>query len=291
MSTIPVSLTQEQFEQYIRPYLSVAKRGYECRIPLYKIFNYILYRLHTGCQWERLPIDNIPQQSPKKEISYHAIYHHFRKWSRDGSLERVFEHSILTIRDQIDSHRLNLDGSHAPAKKGGEAVAYQGRKKAKTSNVLPISDANGFILATTTMPLNSRIIYALPSNSSSGSVLPLLGATSMQIRLLTPKLPAKFASITNSFPTSRKTSVPARRPNADASAYSTATSTSCASPVSGPLLGLTSFAPCWFALTAKPLISWAHISSFTPSSISVTYWLRKSLNEFIATITRPIHRA
>lgn len=85
----------------------------------------------------------------KKEISYHAVYHHYRKWSRDGSLERVFQHSIGWIRDQIDTRHLNLDGSHALAKKGGEAVAYQGRKKAKTSNVLPITDANGCILATT----------------------------------------------------------------------------------------------------------------------------------------------
>ena len=67
MSTIPVSLTQAQFEQYIRPGLSVAKRGYECGIPLYKIFNYILYRLHTGCQWARLPIDNDPDNPPKKK--------------------------------------------------------------------------------------------------------------------------------------------------------------------------------------------------------------------------------
>ncbi len=85
----------------------------------------------------------------KKEISYHAVYYHYRKWSRDGSLERVFEQSILSIQAQVDTHHLNLDGSHTPAKKGGEAVAYQGRKKAKTSNVLPITDANGFILATT----------------------------------------------------------------------------------------------------------------------------------------------
>jgi hypothetical protein len=49
MSTIPVRLTQEQFEQYIRLSLSVAKRGYPRRIPLYKGFNYILFRLHTGC--------------------------------------------------------------------------------------------------------------------------------------------------------------------------------------------------------------------------------------------------
>lgn len=61
----------------------------------------------------------------------------------------MFQHSLLTIRDQLDTHHLNLDGSHTPAKRGGEAVAYQGRKKAKTSNILPITDANGFILATT----------------------------------------------------------------------------------------------------------------------------------------------
>jgi hypothetical protein len=50
MNTIPLSLTQEQFDQYICPALSVAKRGYECSIPLYKVFNYILYRRHTVCQ-------------------------------------------------------------------------------------------------------------------------------------------------------------------------------------------------------------------------------------------------
>ncbi|TVR18376.1 MAG: hypothetical protein EA396_15190 [Anaerolineaceae bacterium] len=67
MSAIPVSLTQEQFECYIRPSLSVAKRGYECRIPLYKVFNYILYRLHTGCQWARVPIDPASNDPPKKK--------------------------------------------------------------------------------------------------------------------------------------------------------------------------------------------------------------------------------
>ena len=34
-------------------------------------------------------------------------------------------------------------------KKGGESVAYQGRKKGKTSNIIPITDANGFIVAST----------------------------------------------------------------------------------------------------------------------------------------------
>jgi hypothetical protein len=67
MSTIPVSLAQDQFEQSIRPALRVAKRGYACSIPLYKGFNYILYRLHTGWQWERLPIDTDPNDPTKKK--------------------------------------------------------------------------------------------------------------------------------------------------------------------------------------------------------------------------------
>jgi transposase len=105
----------------------------------------IAYRLSVGTSAHRPR----PRRPDKKEISYHAVYHHDRKWSRIGSLERVFPHSILSIQAQVDTHHLNLDGSYAPAKKGGEAVAYQGRKKAKTSNVLPITDAKGFILATT----------------------------------------------------------------------------------------------------------------------------------------------
>ena len=66
MSTILTSVTEKQFEAYVRPYLSTARRGYESKIPLYKIFNYILYRLHTGCQWARLPIDPDPERPEKR---------------------------------------------------------------------------------------------------------------------------------------------------------------------------------------------------------------------------------
>ena len=67
MSTIPISVTKEQFDVHIRPHLSTAKRGFECKIPLHKVFNYILYRLHTGCQWDRLPIDPDPDAPEKKK--------------------------------------------------------------------------------------------------------------------------------------------------------------------------------------------------------------------------------
>ena len=96
-----------------------------------------------------MPIDPDPEDSEKKEISYHAVYYHHRQWSKDGSLEKVWKGSILSIQEQLNLSELNLDGSHTIAKKGGESVAYQGRKKAKTTNILPVTDGKGFILATT----------------------------------------------------------------------------------------------------------------------------------------------
>lgn len=87
--------------------------------------------------------------SRKKEISWQAVYYHWQKWSGDGSLERVWQRSIQTLQADLDLTRLNLDGSHAIAKKGGESVAYQQRKRAKTSNILPITDGKGYVLAST----------------------------------------------------------------------------------------------------------------------------------------------
>ena len=105
--------------------------------------------LHTGCQWYQLPIVAEPDNPDKKEISHDAVYYHFSKWSRDGSLQKVWEHSVMTITPALNLSEIILDGSHVIAKKGGEAVAYQGRKKAKTTNILPMTDATGFIVAST----------------------------------------------------------------------------------------------------------------------------------------------
>jgi transposase len=49
----------------------------------------------------------------------------------------------------LDLSVLNLDGTQSLAKRGGEKVAYQGRKKGKTSNILPVTDRNGFVIAST----------------------------------------------------------------------------------------------------------------------------------------------
>jgi transposase len=127
MARIPINVNETQFEQHFRPHLSTAKRGFECKIPLYKVFNYILYKLRTGVQWEFLPIDDNEDGQP--EISYQAPYYHFRKWSRDGSLQRLFDASIMTIRGELNVSELNLDGSHSAAKKGAKKSGIKGERK------------------------------------------------------------------------------------------------------------------------------------------------------------------
>ncbi len=149
MSTIPTSVTEDQFDEHIRLLLSTAKRGYVCQIPLVKVFNDILYRLHTGCQWAHLPTAPARTDPEKKRLAGKRSTIISRTWSADGSLQQVWEQSIQTICKDLDVLRLNLDGSHTLAEKGGESVAYPHRKRAKTSNLLPITDAQGDVLAST----------------------------------------------------------------------------------------------------------------------------------------------
>lgn len=128
MSKIPTQLSEEQFATYIEPHLSKAKRGFVSRTPLFKIFNYILHVLHTGSQWETLVTDPHPTEPEKKEITYHGVKHHYYKWVRDGSFEKVWSKSIelLIHQEQLDRSVVNLDGSHTTAKKGAMTSAIKG---------------------------------------------------------------------------------------------------------------------------------------------------------------------
>ena len=62
---------------------------------------------------------------------------------KDGSWQRAYEAIVQSHRGLLDLSSGHFDGTHTPAKRGGEAVAYQGRKKQKTSNTLWLVDAKG----------------------------------------------------------------------------------------------------------------------------------------------------
>ena len=69
MSEIPTRVTEEQFARFFEPYLSQAARGFVCRIPRYKLFNYILYWLRSGCQWDEIPIEQQVGSEKKKSVT------------------------------------------------------------------------------------------------------------------------------------------------------------------------------------------------------------------------------
>jgi hypothetical protein len=48
---IPTQLTKQHIQQYVNSYLSEAKHGFVGNQSLYKVFNHVLYKLYTGCQW------------------------------------------------------------------------------------------------------------------------------------------------------------------------------------------------------------------------------------------------
>lgn len=135
MAAIPVELTEEQFDTHIKPHLSVAKRGYESKQPLFQIFNLVLHVLHTGCQWEKTPVPVNTDGQPL--MSWQVPRYHFYKWSKDGSFERLFQAGILKIRYELNLSILNLDGSHSAAKKGAKKspIRAESAQKPATSSL------------------------------------------------------------------------------------------------------------------------------------------------------------
>ncbi len=79
--------------------------------------------------------------------SWQSVYFHFQKWSKDGSWERIQQTILSRYKYLLDLLSVQLDGTHTPTKRGGEAVAYQDRKRTKTSNMLILTDSLGILLS------------------------------------------------------------------------------------------------------------------------------------------------
>ena len=127
---LPIRVTQNEFNVYIKPYLSKGKRGPKTKISYYKLFNYVLYVLHTGIQWDQL-------RTCRNEIYWTNVCKHHNRWSKDGSYQRLFVSSVAVL-DKIGKLNLSLfhiDGTNVVAKKGAPESDIQDtniRKAIKT---------------------------------------------------------------------------------------------------------------------------------------------------------------
>jgi len=123
---LPVKIGLAHFNKYVRPCLSPAHRGPKAVLSRYEVFNYILYVLHTGIQWNKLQIE-------RKKVHWSQVYKWHLRWSKDGSYKNLFETSVGTLLDEglLDLSTLHGDGSNTVAKKGVLELGTQGTNTRK----------------------------------------------------------------------------------------------------------------------------------------------------------------
>src|SRR5450432_3146278 len=116
---IPTSLSLEQFDEFVCPFLTEGRRGPKPKLTLHTIFNYILRALYLGCPWKELPIARGQDGTP--EINYSRVYRMFRRWHDDGCFEVIFANSVFALDDSglLDTSVVHGDGTTTAAKKGG----------------------------------------------------------------------------------------------------------------------------------------------------------------------------
>ena len=138
-------LDKDKIETLIVPHLSRGERGKGLNVDFSCIIAAILYRLKSGCQWRMLPVSVFFPAG--NVLTWEGVYYHFNRWSKDGSFIRLWIELLKANRKQFDLSSIQLDGSLSLAKRGGEQVGYQARKKGKSTNALFLCDNNGMPLA------------------------------------------------------------------------------------------------------------------------------------------------
>ena len=110
---LPKKVSQKEFNRFIAPHLGIPLKGPKPKISPYKIFNYIMYVLSTGCQWRELPIY-------RNETSWQVVYKWHARWSKDGSFLNLLEGTVhaLKVGYKLKLQNIHGDATNTVAKKG-----------------------------------------------------------------------------------------------------------------------------------------------------------------------------
>lgn len=113
-NVLPKQVSRKDFNRYIKPHLKCPVKGPKPKLSSYKLFNYILYVLHTGMQWDAL-------RTRRNELHWSNVYKWHSRWSKNGSYHALFLASVITLdqEQKLDLSILHGDGSNTIAKKGG----------------------------------------------------------------------------------------------------------------------------------------------------------------------------
>lgn len=165
-------ISEKLFKSEILPHLLKSKRAYDCEYSLFNYFQAIVYRLKTGCQWRQLPLKEF---FANDQPVWQSVYYHYHKWCKESFFKTIWQEFSLKLKDNFDLSLINLDGSHTPAKRGGDEVQYQTRKKCKTTNMLFLTDKKGnFLACSDPVSGNHHDSYNLVDNFKIMKKFPLL---------------------------------------------------------------------------------------------------------------------
>lgn len=140
-------IDKAMIETWILPQLTIGQRGFETTVPLTEVIECIFHRLKTGCQWRELPTKQFFRD---KVLHWNSVFYYYNKWSKADCWRKIWVNLLAKNRNHLDLSSIEFDGSHTPAKNGGDAVGYQGRKACNTTNALFLSDNQGVMLAMST---------------------------------------------------------------------------------------------------------------------------------------------
>jgi len=115
---IPVALSESEFNEFVLKHLKKGKSGPPKKISFFKLFNYILHLMHTGCQWYNIPITK--DKNGLAEIHHTNIFRSFKYWNNQGCFDKIFESSVSRLfkANMLDLSIIHGDGTTTVAKKG-----------------------------------------------------------------------------------------------------------------------------------------------------------------------------
>src|SRR5258706_2239135 len=131
-----IHLTDRQWA-FIQPLLPPPARTGRPRADDRRTIEGIVYILITGCRWQDLP---------REYGAPTTVWWRLKRWGEEGVWERLWRAALVVLdrQGQLDWSMAFLDGSFAPAKKGGDQVGLT--KKGKGTKWMLVIDGNGLPL-------------------------------------------------------------------------------------------------------------------------------------------------